>query len=257
MPIPLQPKRPTISHFYKYSKPEHLNRLKDIILKSELYFPTPKELKDPAEGKPKLADCSLTQIVSMIQRNFIKNNPSLSSNEVEKNMAIIAYNAARFGTEALLREISRILNSELQHIHIYSLTKRYDNMCLWETYAHNHTGYCMEFANDGLFAYSREVIYDDTVAVDVTNPTQLDAFFVFYKSKDYIIEEEFRIVTPRCSNTVIKQFDPKLLTRVILGMHMKEEHRVTIRSWAQQRRPELVVVSAHYDELHHKLVIKH
>jgi hypothetical protein len=39
-------------------------------------------------------------------------------------------------------------------------------MGMWATDAADHHGYCLEFANTGLFASAREVEYVDTVTVN-------------------------------------------------------------------------------------------
>jgi hypothetical protein len=102
MPVPVRPARPTISHFYKYSNAEHLDRLESIILRHELYFPTPRQLNDPVDGKPKLAQCSLEQIMNWLLESFINNNPGLPSQEYERAAQEIAYNTPRFGTDVLV-----------------------------------------------------------------------------------------------------------------------------------------------------------
>jgi hypothetical protein len=182
MPVPVRPTRSTMSHFYKYSNAEHLDRLESIILRHELYFPTPRQLNDPVDGKPKLAQCSLDQIMNWLLESFINNNPSLPSQDYERAAQEIAYNTPRFGTDVLLREMAKTLNLELENIRIYSLAKHSDNMSLWAKYAGEHTGYCLEFANDGLFASAYEVIYDATVTVDVTDPAQVNANVFFYNA---------------------------------------------------------------------------
>lgn len=255
MPIPARPKRSTVSHFYKYSSAEYLDRLESIVLRHELYFPNARELNDPADAKPKLAKSSLSKIMNLLLDKFIDNNPGLTPQDYLRARNEIAYNAPRFGTEVLLRMMANCLNLELDTIRIYSLSKRYNNMSLWAKYANNHTGYCLEFANEGLFACTHEVIYDNVVTVDLTDPTQVNANFFFYKSNDWINEEEVRIVLPRNSQATIS-FDPKLLTRVILGKDMSESNRTKILDWAQRRSPILVVVFAKFDELEQKLIIK-
>ena len=53
--------------------------------------------------------------------------------------------------------MSELLNAELEGYRIYSLSKRYDNLNLWAKYAADHSGYCLEFANEGpLFEHAKE-----------------------------------------------------------------------------------------------------
>ena len=48
------PTIPNSTHFYKYRSGEHLERLEQILLRHELYFPTAKELNDPAGCRPRV-----------------------------------------------------------------------------------------------------------------------------------------------------------------------------------------------------------
>jgi hypothetical protein len=52
------------------------------------------------------------------------------------------------------------------------------------------------------------------------------------------------------------KIDPRWLTRLILGMKITEAHEKSIREWAKQRKPELVVVKAYFDELHQTLSVQ-
>lgn len=236
---------------YKYST-ANLERLEPVITKGELYFPTPIQLNDPAEAKPRLAQLSLEKIVSFLYNSFVINNPGLSPEIYQRTKMQIEYNGERFGPQVLLMQMSRALNTELETLRIYSMSKRPDNMGLWAKYADDHKGYCLEFANVGLFAAAREVIYGDIVDFDPTDPDQLNGYFLFHKTLDWQSEEEVRIVTPRGTGPTIK-FDPNLLIRIIVGQQMPESKVSVIWKWANLRSPKLIVVRANYDVLEHKL----
>jgi hypothetical protein len=124
---------------------------------------------------------------------------------------------------------------------------------MWETYGGNHTGYCLEFANDGLFSRAREVDYDDElIEMDVNNPSGMFFFRKTFKWKD---EQEARIVMfPRGGDAFLAifeagehplvKFDATLLRRVILGKNMTLANRHQIRDWASQRNPTVLVLDA-------------
>lgn len=243
--------RPVESHFYKYAS-FNLERLKPILTRSELYFPTPMQLNDPAEAKPKLAKLSLERIFLFLHEMFITNNPGLSPEAYQKARKEIEYNGTRFGSLVLLNEMSRALNTELETLRIYSMSKRHDNMALWAKYADDHKGYCLEFFNSGLFAAAREVIYRDVIDFDPTDSEQINAYFLFQKTLDWQTEEEVRLVAPRRSESII-QFSPNLLTRIIVGQHMAEAEVNMIREWSSLRFPKLTTVRAEYDVMEHKL----
>ena len=243
--------RPEISHLYKYY-PSGLDRLKSVITRSELYFPDPSQLNDPAEAKPKLAKLSLEKICSFLHNMFILNNPNLPPDLYQQNKAQIEFNVSRFGSQKILEEMSKTLNTEFSTLHIYSMSKRPDNMSLWAKYASNHKGYCLEFSNSGFFAAAREVIYGDIVNFDPTDPEQRNAFFLFQKTLDWQTEEEVRLVMPRGISSII-QFESNLLTRIIIGQYMPDKKINMIRKWTSMRSPKLTIVRAKYDEFEHKL----
>jgi DUF2971 family protein len=74
--------------------------------------------------------------------------------------------------------VTALLHRELADLHIFSMTKRWDNMSMWAKYADNHAGYCLEFSNAGLFAAACEVEYGDVAAIDVTETgMDMNSFF--------------------------------------------------------------------------------
>ncbi|GAI90314.1 unnamed protein product, partial [marine sediment metagenome] len=166
--------------------------------------------------------------------------------------AQIKHNGVRFGSHVLLREMSKSLNTELEALRIYSLSKRADNMALWAKYADDHKGYCLEFSNSGLFAAARDVSYGNIVDFDPTDPKQINAYFLFQKTLDWQTEEEVRLVAPRGSEAIVG-FDPNLLTRIIVGQRMPDAEVNVIQKWSNLRSPKLAIVRAEYDAFEHKL----
>ena len=169
MSVPV-PVKATASHFYRYSRSAHLEWLEPIILKHELYLPSLSELNDPADGRPKLAPMPEDELAWFLISGFVERNPTLPLASLEHEAAVIRYNIRLHGTEVVRGQMSELLNSELEGYRIYSMSKRSDNLALWAKYAGNHSGYCLEFRNEGpLFAYAKEVIYGDAIEMDVKN----------------------------------------------------------------------------------------
>jgi hypothetical protein len=242
--------RPIESHFYKYASC-NLDWLKPIVTRNELYFPTPIQLNDPAEAKPRLTNLTVERICSFLYDMHVINNPSLSSEDYQEVKAQIEHGCEQFGSLVLQKEITRILHTELETIRIYSMSKRPDNMSLWAKYADVHKGYCLEFSNSGFFASAREVSYGDVVDFDPTDIEQRKANLLFQKALDWKTEE-VRLITPRGSESIVL-FDPNLLTRIIVGQHMPDAEISVIQEWANLRSPTLSMVRAEYDVFEHKL----
>ncbi|HUU30147.1 MAG TPA: DUF2971 domain-containing protein [archaeon] len=215
-------------------------------------MPTPAQLNDSSEAKPKLANTDLDRIIEFLFKNFVTNNPGLSNEDYQRERRNIEKNGRRLGAAVLRKEMSRILNAEFETVRIYSMSKRYNNMSLWTKYAADHKGYCLEFSNAGLFSAAREVTYRETADIDVTDPKQINEYFLFHKTNYWSTEEEVRLVFPRGHMPTVN-FDPKLLTRIILGRKMIEDDVRVIMDWAYKRPQKLPVVRAEYNEFEQKL----
>jgi hypothetical protein len=175
-------------------------------------------------------------------------NPRMPLAEQIWNGMVLEVNLKKYGVDWCMRDFTRLLHIEFEDFRVYSLTKRFNNLSMWENYAANHSGYCLEFANTGeFFPCANEVTYDDATAFDILNPEHRSGYWFFYKKVDYRSEEEIRILVPRKSTGVIP-IDAQCLTRVIIGKDMPEEDRGLIREWATQRTPKLRVVSAFWDD---------
>jgi Protein of unknown function (DUF2971) len=253
--IPLPPKA-TVPLFYKYSSlatVEHLDRLRIIIKDHELFLPNLDQLNDPADGRPRIAPLSEEQMGSFLYSKLEERSPHLTRAELEREREIIFYNIKLHGTETLHKSLTEIFHSELKDWRIYSMSKRYDNLSLWAKYAGDHSGYCLQFVNEGpLFEKARDVIYEDTFRMDVNNPDHTEWFWLFYKRPEWSNEEEIRLVLPRNSGSKVR-IEPRWLKRLILGKSVSEQNEQVIRALALQRVPDLEVVKAHYDTVEQKI----
>jgi hypothetical protein len=239
--------RATAPYFYRYQSAEHLDWLKPVILDNEIYMPLVRQLNDPMDGRPKLAPQTAEGLIMFMYNASA--NPTHSSAAQNRLVQTLAVNVRLHGTESLMRQAARVLYNHVEQYRVFSMSKRCDNMNLWAKYAAVHTGYCLEFANEGpLFSQALDVIYRDSFPMDVNNREHRTGYFFFCKSQQWDNEEEVRLVgLPANSQTV--RFDPRWLTRIILGKDIYADHENQIREWAQQRTPPLTVVKAYYDEL--------
>jgi hypothetical protein len=255
--IPLPPKA-TVPFFYKYTsltKPENLERLRVIIQEHELYLPTLDQLNDPADGRPKLAPLTADQLSHFLYQKLAQRSPHLTPAELKKEKEIIFYNVGRHGTKNLSKNLTERLHAELKDYRVYSMKKRYDNLSMWAKYAGDHSGYCLEFANEGpLFENARDVIYGDSLQMNVNDPDHTNGFWFFSKRPEWSNEEEVRLVLPRNRGSKMK-LDPRWLKRLILGKDIAKEHEEIIRSWAHERVPNLAVVKARYDAIEQIIIL--
>jgi hypothetical protein len=254
-----KPHKATASHFYKYSSPDHLEWLQEILFNHDLYLPNLTELNDDNDGLPRLAMRSEAEMVSFIYRQFVTNNPTMSSEELRTNKLIIRFNVRKHGPAALHPHLVQSLDTQLKDFRVYSMTKRYDMTNLWALYAADHRGYCLEFENVGdLFKHAKDVSYldSDRMEISIKDPALRGGYFLFCKTRNWSNEDEVRLVLPRNDGRSKVKFNPRWLTRIILGKDMSEDHKQQIREWAKQRKPELTVVTAYYDATKRAIRIK-
>lgn len=253
----VKPIKPKCLYLYRYASNENLDWLKPILLQNQLYFPSPSELNDPAEGKPKPSRVSASSIAQFLCDQFVAKRPNLSPAVYDSIKHDITDEVHSLGCEQILGHISKYLNSYLNRNKIYSLCKRWDNMSMWAKYAGNHTGYCLEFKNSGLFSRAYEVYYsDEEITQDFTNLNKVNGYFFFCKKSEWSNEEEVRIVTSSSMPNPMP-FDPTLLSRVILGYKISTEDKSQIVQWTKKRSIPLPIAQSRYDEFNHALELIH
>jgi hypothetical protein len=250
------PKKVTDSHFYRYQSP-NLERLKPIILENEIYLPTVGQLNDPFDCRPKLAQLSQEEMVAFLHQGYVLGHPREPLDALAAQEAVVRANVQKHGLEWWMRESAKSLYAQMETFRIYSLSKRFDNPSLWAKYAAEHTGYCLEFANEGaLFGeHTFEVTYGEYAPFNLVDWEARDVQFLVYKRPEWSNEEEIRLICARGSGSKAK-IEPQWLTRVILGRNMSPTNQNQIREWARQRQPELVVVQAYVDDLHQRIRLR-
>ena|SRR5690348_1183758 len=252
-----KPTKATGSHFYRYQSAAHLERLKLLISEHLLYIPSVGQLNDPTDCRPKIRRTSEEEMVTFLRNDYIRRHPVPDLKVLQQHESAIRNRLQTHGLDWFMREASGLLYRQMEQFRVYSLSKRFDNLSLWAKYADGHTGYCLEFANDGpLFGECVfEVVYGEYAPLDLNDSKSRDGRFLVYKRPEWSNEEEVRLIRARASAPRVK-IQPQWLTRLILGKNMSLDHRNQIREWAKQRSPRLLVVDAVFDEVHQEMRLK-
>jgi hypothetical protein len=250
----LTPIRPTVPYLYRYKGPERLDWLEPIILRHEIYIPSVAQLNDPLDCRPKISPMSEEELVRFLRNDYIRRNPVMALDLLAQHEQKIRQGIKTHGLDWHLQELVDSLYKQIEEFRVYSLTKRFDNFSLWAKYASDHTGYCLEFANEGeLFEKAIEVQYGEYTPFDLNDQVNRNALFLTYKRRDWSNEEEVRLILPRNKGTTVRLQEPRWLARIILGMKMSPENERQIREWAKERRPELAVARAYLDRVRQEL----
>ncbi len=253
-----KPQKSTSAHFYKYANADHLEWLRDIMLKHEIYLPTLSQLNDDNDGLPHLKIQTEEELTDFLLEKFVSAHPDMTIQQLQEQESIIRFNVRKHGTATLHTDLVQVLDERLKGFRVYSMAKRFDMGNLWALYAGRHQGYCLEFENVGpLFGSAKDVNYRDSkeMAILVTDPGLEDGDFFFCKTLEWKCEDEARLLLPRNAGDKTR-FDPEWLTRIILRKAMSEENRAKIRAWAKERKPELRVATTKYDATKRAIVIK-
>ena len=152
-------KVPESTHFYKYQACGHLARLERILSRHDLYFPTAAQLNDPAECRPRIVTASLRNKVRFLMRTWRANHPDADLLRVAEESAKATEGTKQMGEAAYHEEMVKAFYEFSTKTRVFSMSKRWDHMGQWASYADRHTGYCLEFANSGVFEKAREVEY--------------------------------------------------------------------------------------------------
>ena len=234
--------QPSGDYLYKYSSTARLDWLEGILLQHRLYFPNPKELNDPLEARPTLRSTDKGGLFRLIAGSFALDNARMDPKLLAQEIKNIQHMVLRFPLADLDASMERLFWKALSSHRIYSMTKRSDNSHLWERYAAGHSGYCLEFRNEGWpFLLAREVVYQDTITIDPTERTEHHAGFLFHKTTGWAPEEEVRLVLFPRGQPANVNFEPALLKRIILGSRMSRADRDAIQSIVSRRSPALTV----------------
>jgi hypothetical protein len=251
-----KPQKSTSTHFYKYSNADHLDWLQDILLKHEIYLPTLSQLNDDNDGLPHLKIQTENELIEFLIDKFVVGHPEMTPQQLREEESKIRFNVNKFGSAMLHPQVVKVLDERLKGFRVYSMAKRFDMGNLWALYADRHQGYCLEFANVGLFGNAKDVNYRDSkeMAILAADPSLEDGDFFFCKTLEWKCEDEVRLWFPRNFGDRAR-FKPEWLTRIILGRAMSEENKTKIRAWAKERNPQLTVATTKYDATKRAIVL--
>ena len=166
----------------------------------------------------------------------------------------------RLKEPAFRQDIEERSKTVLRELGIYSLTRVPDDILMWSHYADSHRGFCLVFdhdPNEWFIARSQTITYTKTYPV--VNPiiddvlTRLEKALLT-KAKHWEYEKEWRIIDHE-SGPGIKHFPAHILTGVILGCKISDEHRDMLTSWCSSRSSDIALYQAKQSSVTYSLEI--
>jgi hypothetical protein len=100
-----------------------------------LYLPTVAQLNDPTDCRPKIKPMSDEGMVTFLGNDYVRRNPVLALDLLQEHELRIRTSIQTQDLDWFQRELSKILNPQMEQFRVYSLSKRFDNLSLWAKYA--------------------------------------------------------------------------------------------------------------------------
>lgn len=230
-----------------------------LFTHSILYFASPLEFNDPFDCKIFMSlDGDEKQILELYTQLVRAGAEKLSEQEINQRAK------ERLSTNlhkhpSFLKEFSRdITLGVLLKYGLCCFGAKNDDILMFSHYSDGHKGFCVEFEANHLtpfFGAARKVKYEKEYPV-VNFHTASEEEYVekvfFTKSDRWAYEEEWRIVEPEKGSRPRKpgpyRFPRHLLTGVIFGCRMPEEHKDKIRAWLKGRKSFVKLYQAEMKE---------
>jgi len=246
-----------VKELYKFrSIPLDSNKLhyvERIFTDNELHFPSPNDLNDPHECRPKMTVGDLgdpvykKEYIECTLRINGKTNPNTTIKDVEADLEKQTPEQREELASGSTKEFRKMIGKELR---ICSFCASATNPLLWSHYADSHKGFCLVFdANDDIFNGVQEVRYQDeypTFHYTIPSKEAMFQLSVSTKYKDWKYEQEYRLVSnePNGLNHLpVKDkkltFPPEMLKAVIFGCRMSEDHKELIKGWCEKRKNKI------------------
>lgn len=224
--------RPKLDRFlYRYAafdanSPQSIERIEDIIFRSQLWLSSPKDFNDPFDCEVKITtgiNNNINTIRNRLDLLFRNQRPELGGVKRQKAIAQLMNDKANVWG-SFTEEIARKNRNSLG-ITCFSINPR--NLLMWSHYANNHTGICFEFEvlRDFLrLSKALTVNYGTTFPVyDFFTSSDTEIIqSVLHKYQDWSYEDEKRIIIPDGSNKWYK-FEPRALTKILIGSRTSDK----------------------------------
>jgi hypothetical protein len=248
-----------IAHLYHY---ETFNEdfLIATLHEQKIHCSTPGALNDPWDCQPYFDYRPMAANPAKLEANIVAlreiQTPELRADPRLAELERMLRTDPDF-LQHYMEDLSRHMREEVARHRIYCLTTIPDSTLMWSHYARNHTGICLEFAVDNpLFRLARPVRYRTTYPEFA--PARHEALeLVLTKSKDWIYENEFRLVSSSLDGALKVSGDyfllpPGALVGVIIGCQAQDPERIArvIGEHASHLRVKIAVREDHHYKLH-------
>ncbi len=226
----------------------NINRIKNVVCRSDLWFSKPSEFNDPFEFRAKLL---LNQDPQKMRTYFVK--------RYMKDLKLTRQKAERLASEVMhnLKQTPSLAQSIFDNIKdefgVYCLSANARSSLMWSHYANSHKGICLAFSperDEGTLSLLQKVNYSSTLpSIEFPDHTQrMMGDVILTKSEEWRYEEEFRIFGRRDDSSQTVRISHNALRAIIIGCRATSDHESCIKSIALERAsrglPEVMLYRA-------------
>lgn len=217
-------------------------------------------MNDPFECRPWFTfDGSEQQFLEFFERMVRKRFPKYGPKQVRAEAGRLYTQGKHKDREFLEPFRQSVVKMLSEHIGICCLSKSNTNILMWSHYAHDHTGFCLEFdASDQtpFFGEAQEVKYATEFPVvdffGTPHDTQVDLIFLT-KFIGWQYEEECRIIDHQ-AGPGLHRYPVELLKSVTFGLRMTDDGKQQIRGWLAKRGTHVKLFQAAIHQREFKVV---
>ncbi len=240
---------PSFLYRYRSLDGDNLLFLERIFLHSEIYFTSPSQINDPFDCAVKL-DFEAPDVDwrKFLLDSFKRRFPEISQEDRNQRVEEIIQ-AGRHRSQEIQKQIIGGLQESVNLVGLLCLTKRRDCILMWSHYTDGHSGICLEFRHhisEPFFGRAQKVNYlpfSKKPHAIFDNPMRQVELNLLSKARCWAYEDEWRIID-HDTGCGLKNFEPGLLTGVILGLNISDKHEKLILEWISKREPQVSLYKA-------------
>ena len=238
--------------FFKYrslrASGEDLERLKQIILESKIYWPSPLEFNDPFDCAPTYKFPKGNELKKMAAALHRKHNPNAPRKEMRK---FVAY-ATKGGGYSMQADFGERMKSLLADSSVYSLAVDPTNILMWAHYANSHKGVCVRLDTQLLlksFTLLAPVEYETerpSVMLTKEEPELLLRKTLLTKSTHWKYEEEWRLLGYK-ERKGLRSLARGCINGLVFGSRIEPEDRDQLETLVADCRDPIALFQADCD----------
>ena len=258
----MQPPYPRFFYRHTSLDPENIvsvDRLRDVVVRSELWLSSPEDFNDPFDTKVKLELNGSDEERLSILKSLEERLPHLS--EPQRSELRSKYLLDRSLFEKTLLNAVR---SNLSTIGVACFIPSARNLLMWGHYSDGHKGIVLQFEptrNLDIFTFPVPVNYGEKYPVlDWINDRENGLrSAMLSKYSEWSYENEFRIVHPGGARSYMP-FNPAGLTGIFIGCRASEDTITKVKNIVLERKeyglPGVRLMKAHLHSNNYRLVFK-